>query len=267
MRVTFDTNTLDKAARPERSPKDPRQAGYLKVHRALSSGVLKGYFSETIITLEGVENTDRIQVFGGTQATVQEVRPYRSEDDREIVPVTIAVEQNRKPLHLEHSARVRAALGLGMRVLRGPPRIGWLRIEDPEGKIFEPDGSETQLPERLDRSFAVGEAIEARGVGYATFRQLAANFAARHGVQEFWFKSLGRARDVHEQNAVKRAVNEWADGDTIIAHYAYKNDYLCSEDYGKAGGLPSIFDLTNRDWLEATYSIKFVTLTQLAGMV
>jgi hypothetical protein len=51
MRITFDTNTLDKAARPARYPKDARQTNYLKVHQALSAGVLRGYFSETSLYL------------------------------------------------------------------------------------------------------------------------------------------------------------------------------------------------------------------------
>src|ERR1700686_4730855 len=54
MRVMFDSNTLDRAARPERFPKDPRQAEYIKVHDALAAGTLKGYFSETLVTLEAI---------------------------------------------------------------------------------------------------------------------------------------------------------------------------------------------------------------------
>ncbi len=65
MRVTFDTNTLDKVARPERFPKDPQQAEFVKVHNAILAGKLKGYFSETIVTLEGIENKDRVSVLGG----------------------------------------------------------------------------------------------------------------------------------------------------------------------------------------------------------
>jgi hypothetical protein len=63
----FDTNTLDRAARPARFPKDPRQAEYIKVHDALAAGTLKGYFSETLVTLEAVENKDRIDVLGSTR--------------------------------------------------------------------------------------------------------------------------------------------------------------------------------------------------------
>ena len=35
MRVTFDDNTLDKAVRPELSPKDPNQPDFFKIHQAI----------------------------------------------------------------------------------------------------------------------------------------------------------------------------------------------------------------------------------------
>ena len=38
LRVTFDSNVLDLACRPERFPKDPRQSLMQKVHDALASG-------------------------------------------------------------------------------------------------------------------------------------------------------------------------------------------------------------------------------------
>ena len=71
MKVTFDTNGLDRVCRPEKHPKDPRQMDFYKVQTALASGKIKGYFSETIVTLEGIENKDRIQVLGGTRVETQ----------------------------------------------------------------------------------------------------------------------------------------------------------------------------------------------------
>ncbi len=54
MRVTFDTNALDKAVRPGRHPKDPNQPLFQKVHEALKSTVIEGFVCETMITLEGI---------------------------------------------------------------------------------------------------------------------------------------------------------------------------------------------------------------------
>ena len=53
---------LDKAVRPERCP---------GIHRALISGSMKGFFSDTIITLEAVENSARVQVFGDTRSVTK----------------------------------------------------------------------------------------------------------------------------------------------------------------------------------------------------
>jgi hypothetical protein len=43
MRVAFDTNTLNKAARPGRHPKDPNQGDYAMINAALAAKRLMGY--------------------------------------------------------------------------------------------------------------------------------------------------------------------------------------------------------------------------------
>ena len=76
-----------------------------------------------------------------------------------------------------------------------------------------------------------------------------------------------RAADVHEVNAVNRAVAEWADGDSIAAHIGYGLDCFCTGDEGNSSGAASVFDAANRAWLSATYGVKFVTMKQLASML
>jgi len=67
MRVTFDTNTLDRAVRPSRFSKDPRQPEYLKVNQAIRTHAIEGFFCETLVTLEGIQNKDRSAVFESTR--------------------------------------------------------------------------------------------------------------------------------------------------------------------------------------------------------
>jgi hypothetical protein len=293
MKITFDTNSLDRVSRPERHPKDSQQMDFYKVQAALTSGKIKGYFSETIVTLEGIENKDRIQVLGGTRVETQ-IRHGVEDPGGEVIRVEIQPKQNRRPLHQEHLARVQAALKIGMRALR-VPRIGWIRIEDKDGSFFAPD--ELELSERLDGTMSAARAIESRGVGRAVIEDLGRTFAARDRAEierkqeeehaaldvllksagmpgapkiwfdEPWFESLNRAKDVHEVNAVKRAVSEWADGDSVAAHIGYRNDLFCTDDQGKSSGSSSVLDSGNRDWLEATYGVRFVTVSELANLV
>jgi hypothetical protein len=258
VKITFDTNTLDHAARPKLFPKDPPE--FMKVHDAIVAGTAKGYFSETLITLEGIQNKDRVSVLGDTWLE----RQIRS-TGQTVININLTVRQERKPLHEKVFARIHAARQIGMRALRGPARVGEVYVEDPDETLFEPDRSEEKLAKRLNKTAALARAIEARGAGFAVASSLAAFFAKRDGTFDIpWSRSLRRARDIHEQRQVQRAIAEWADADSIAAHIAYDIDLFCTEDHGKRAGAPSVFDCNNRTWLEKTYGVKFVTFSELA---
>jgi hypothetical protein len=266
MRVTFDTNTLDRAVRPERFPKDPRLTEYRAVHDALADGSVEGFFCETLIIIEGVQKRDRAQVFASTRLR-SEIQPETiGRDGIATVPINLKVEQQRPPLPSEVVARVQAALALGFRVL-GTPRIGQTRIDDPHNTIYVSESSDDAISARLDRYHKVAVAIEARGLGARQVQDLAMKFVQRDGATEHWFHSLVRAKDVHEENAVMRACAEWADGDSLAAHFGYGNDLFCTEDAGKSAGAPSILSAENRAWLERDHGVKFVTLTELVALL
>src|ERR1022692_2808286 len=103
--VTFDTNTIDKAARPGRFPKDPSRADFVRVNEALAAGKLSGYFSETLITLEGIQNKDRARVFNSTTLR-QESETETVSNGATTIQMRSVVEQQRDPLHPEHVARI-----------------------------------------------------------------------------------------------------------------------------------------------------------------
>jgi hypothetical protein len=113
MRVTFDTNTIDRAVRPERFPKDSRPNEYIRVRDALADGRIRGYIRDTLFTLEGMEKVDRAEVYGGTtlvssrsQTTVQ-----TADGPQTAIQINMKVHQpGRKALHPELARRIRSAL-------------------------------------------------------------------------------------------------------------------------------------------------------------
>jgi hypothetical protein len=258
--VTFDSNTLDKAARPPRFPKDPDQAAYTRVYDALSTGRLKGYFSETHVTLEGIKNVDRVKVLGSTRLDQQS-----SSNGKNAITLSLTVQQDRKPLPPEFPRRIQAAHKIGMRALRGPARFGWVCIKDDDGTFFEPDASMLERIQRSDRTNEMADAIAARGVGHAIAVKLGLDFSVRDGASgEWWLHGLLRAKDVLECTQVERAVAEWADGDSIAAHYGYGIDLFCSKDFGQKASSASVLDCENRKWLNEKFGVQFVTLVELA---
>jgi hypothetical protein len=258
MCITFDTNTFDKASRPTVYSKDPEQREMIAVHKALKRGHIQGFLCDTALTLEGITNDQRATVFGSTQT-----RSSLAQTAEDTFTITITPEQvDRAPLHPKQSERFIEAFALGIRLL-GAPRIGMPRAEEQFYALEDP----AMLGERLNRFFDLARKIEARSLGSSRAHGIAAHFAGRACAQGPWFTALGAATDIHETHEVARAVAEWADGDSVAAHYAYGNDIFCTLDNGKAEtrrGQPAVLDVNNRAWLTEEFGIQFSTLRELA---
>lgn len=279
LRVTFDTNVLDLACRPERFPKDPRQPLMQKVHDALAKGQIEGFYSVTMLTIEGIMRRDRAEVFAGTRTVMQPetshitrnsdlpdaIREKVGSGDLETIAMEFRVEQpGRKPPHPEVIARMKAAKALGLKVLKDVPRIGAFHITDPTGKYYLKRGEGAELKAWIDKAHEVAQAIEARGIGFAQVTALGENMAASDPASA-WFRSLDQATDVHQERAVERAFGEWADGDSVAVHVAYGLDVFCSADVGNSNAANSVLDPIHRAWLTATYGVRFMTFEDLAA--
>jgi hypothetical protein len=59
MRVTFDSNSWRPVVRPDKHPKDPRNADFVKINNALKHGRIKGFIVDTVATIEGIPRVDR----------------------------------------------------------------------------------------------------------------------------------------------------------------------------------------------------------------
>jgi hypothetical protein len=203
-----------------------RRAQCTTIRRALESKRIEGFFCETLVTVEG-----------GTE---------------------------RLPLRQETVARISRALDLGMRIISAP-RIGSVRVDDPKGDLYLADADEAALSMRLGRYESIATAIEARGLGFAKLLVVAELLARRAAFSENWYVSLKRASASSDIKKVARAVAEWADGDSVAAHYAYAIDLFCTEDRAKKAGRQSVMHSAHRAWFRRVYGVKFVDIGELAA--
>lgn len=270
--VTFDTNVLDLACRPERFPKDPRGQRLHTVKDALIAGTINGFYPVTMLTIEGIMRKDRAEVFSGTrirrgpETASAQIVADRSENsaamiNEEAVELLLSVEQpNRKPLHSEVIARTQAAHALGVRALKSVPRIGNFHIDDPKGEFYLTNGEGDSLANWITKTHEVCRAIESRGIGIAQVKALGQSMA---GPQEAWFSALQNSKDIHDERAIERAFGEWADADAIASHIAYGIDVFCSSDVGNSNVQNSVLDSENRAWLTSTYGVRFMNFDEL----
>ena len=222
---------------------------------------------------------DRAKVFAGTRQITQPevseitrnvnqpeaIREIVGNEDLETITTEYQVEQSdRKPLHPEVKARIKAAKAIGVKVLKAVPRCGAFQITDPTEDWYLKTGEGADLKAWIDKAHEVALAIESRGVGFAQVKALGASMNTS-GPTRPWFQLLAETNDIHKQREVERAFSEWADGDSLAAHVAYGLDIFCSEDVGKSNATNSVLDPTNRAWLNKTYGVQFMTFEQLAS--
>ena len=254
--VTLDSNALAAVVSPETS-----QGGWgpaaASVRSSIQDGRVRAFFSETHITLEGIQAKSRADTLGKTRL----VSGSTSTSPRQIT-LTIAMEHFRAPLDRRFAERVREARALGIWPLRTAMRMCWYHL--PSEDLYQPAGGIGELVQCMEKVNTLSNEIAKRGVGYARAVELGMRFADQSNPNRptLWTTGL----KVAEPNEVRRAIAEWSDGDGIAAHYGFGVQLFCTQDEGKSSG-KSVLDAENRQWLTEEYGIEFVTLAELARRV
>lgn len=271
MRVTFDSNVWQKVVVPEKFPADPRASDLLEINDALRDGRVHGFISETVATLEAIRKIDRGTYFSGASPKVGST--VRAHTHTARLSMTVGPDDSLHPgLMPVLSDRLSAAVAMGMRLLPAP-RIGMPRPPSFTDALGNPDPGkfatrDDYLPAGYNDAYAaVGRQIEKRGVGRAVVEEVAAGIAKRIGGASLpWFAYLEKAQGPVEEKAVEKGVAEWADGDAVASHIASGNEYFCTHDMGKSASV-SVFDPTNRAWLEQEFNIRLVDVPDLAALI
>ena len=257
MRITFDSNVWRIVASPYAFPNDPEIATFLKINSALTAGKISAFVSETIFTLEAIKKTARQQILA-TQKSKCSCTESQLPDGTIKLSFTIGPDAGSHPGNNHYlNKHWTDAEKFGFKIL-GIPRIAGIQNPDLKHEWFV--GITHEIANRLgdcDRE------IEANGCGISQIKQIGQQYAPAN---EPWHKGIALAPN-SEEGSIAKAVAEWADGDTVAAHYAYGNDYICTRDIAKSGGPDSVFAPKNRIWLKQRFGVDFVTLVDLSTMI
>ena len=157
LRVTFDSNAYRQAVDPSRSRRDASPAELRKINAALKDGRIRGYLSETLATLEGVQKAQRGAYFARVKPTIRSVAEELP-DGLIKLGITIQADDSLHPaLHTIVARWIAAATLLGLRFLYAP-RIGAPRpselLSDANFAIEATDEVRRRRQERFLRGLA-----------------------------------------------------------------------------------------------------------------
>ena len=257
-KVTFDSNAYRQVVDPDRAHRDASIGELKKINAAIRDGRVVAFVNETVVTLEGVQNDARGEFFAGVEPRVRRAGLERPDGKVKLGFLIEADDSLHPGLPPIAAEWIRAAIALGFKFLRAP-RIGAPR--PPEFLVEGNFATDDDQKARQDRFSEAVRSIENLGVGMAPIRALGERIKARNGLPGAWFKALNQVQDEQENGELKRAVREWADGDTVAAHISYGIDILCTKD--ERGN--SIFSEKNRAWLQQKYGVRILSLSQLAA--
>ena len=256
IRVTFDSNVWRIVASPDKFPKEQLLQAYRKINDLIQNKCILPCLAETVFTLEAIKKIDRKIFFGSYEP---EVTASAQETGNGQIKISLVIKPkaNVHPGNNSYlSTHLQDALKLGFKLLH-QPRIAGVKNHDISEEWFLADNN-VAIEKRQDRFNACLSEIESRGCGISHIKNIGNNFSnGRH-----WLEGIRNAPTGEDANIVK-AVAEWADGDSVAAHVAYKNTYFCTKDKGKNTAYNLILSEANKLWLDSKYNVKFVTPTEL----
>lgn len=244
MKITFDSNSWEQVF-------DPIDRNWAPVRAAISSGRIAGFICEAGFRIEAIRKRERAAYFAEPAMEVQ--LPFSTVVKNGMPYIQIMSFGPNDEVHPGlpeiQVVKLKAALAAGVRLMRG---VAWLGLPSPVDIRDPALFVQTSDPEREQRQIDAAARIEARGVGKAAF-DAAGGWNAQPGTS-------------YNEKVFAKACAEWADGELVASHVAYRNDILCTNDLARAAGT-SIFDPTNRAWLATEFGVQFVTLAELLRLL
>jgi len=257
LRITFDANVWKPAASPHRFPKAPNLAALQAIQAAAAAGKFLPTVPESVFTLEAVKEALRVRFSRETANGIKADGSGPADGTMKIGRPNAAPVPRTHPEGNPHLARFWDDALLSRFKLLRCPRLVLSGDAELRNEWFIPASYDI-----VKRFNAFSRGIESTGCGLS---RLQAIEAQEPRAKPPWHEAIAAAT-VPLATAITKAVAEWVDGDTVSAHYAYANDYICTTNAG-VGGPHSIMSTQNRDTVLRRINIRFLGPDELAAML
>lgn len=261
-KITFDSNVWRLVLDPEKFSNDPEIEYCRQINEYIKKGYLLPCISETMFTYEAINKVNRKEFFANYKAEI-EASPLPSKDGMTGIRFTIKPDVSYHPGNNSYFSKyLEKAIHLNFKILKCVRIGGIVNPEITEDMFLVQD--EVEMHYRLDTSAKVSKIIEDElKCGFHHIKEIGIKYSP---TLNDWKEGIKNAPDSVNVNIAK-AVAEWADGDSIAAHIAYKNDYFCTRDKAISAGNTSILSSNNLAVLKKKYGLKIISIKELNGII
>ena len=253
MKITFDSNVWERVINEE-------EHHLVKIKNKIREGKIQAYICEIALTLEAIQRNQRFEFFENYQPciTVEDLPP---ENGMFRMQVGVRPNTEQHPgIHPRPRETLLQARDLGFKVLRMTNGPGAVRTEEIPDDMYARQDDIEEFERYRELLANCSDFIMGLGCGQAAYNQFKAQFN---------LVSSGSSQSTpseQEQKKFIKAIAEWADGDSLAAHYAAGNDFFCTNDKAGNAGTNSIFHVENRTQLEKAFGIKIISSSEAAQL-
>ena len=251
--ITFDTNVwrrLDNEEKPH----------LVEIKNKIQDGKIQPYICEIALVLEAIQRILRPEFFENykPRMTGEDLPP---ENGKLRILASIAPNTELHPgLPAVLKADLLKARDLGFRVLR-MAHLGTVRTTEIPDDMYVKNANINEFWEYANLMAKCSDYITGLGCGQSDYNQFKEEYNLVGSVV-----SESHTIPVEHRERFARAIAEWADGDSLAAHYATGNDFFCTNDTARKAGTGSIFYDQNRAQLEKAFGIKIISSCEAAQL-
>lgn len=258
MKVTFDSNVWENIVSPDRD-----QSGVYEVlHSDICNNAIKPYFCEVALSLESIFKTNRLS-HTSTYKPKIEVVTEEFDGNRFHGVVGFGPDNDAHPgMHSVLKTKYLNAVAIGFKVL-AMTNIGTARAKEIRDETKIGFSSIDDFWDYADRLHECSTYIESLGCGSDTYHKL----VEKYDIKMSPYKRLAQMASKTEVKQFAASVAEWADGDSISAHYAYGNDYFCTSDQAGNAGSKSVFYPGNLRLVSEKFGLQVVSPEELVNLI
>lgn len=251
--VTFDSNILETIVDPL---KKINNSDARIIFNFISAKKIIPYISETYATHESIPKKVRGSFLKNYKAKIETQTLVKS--DQITLNLSIGSDKN-SPAVLSDYQKVLVPnlISLGFRFICLSRIGGFLCPELSDNWYLECDN----IREKHNKGFELVRFFEKNhNSGKAFLMQL----LQKHNLSKLDWNKL---YELSSDTKIAQAIAEWADLDSIGAHYGYDIDYFCTLDMGRGAGQNSIFSESNKQILLNDFGVKIVSPTELVQLL
>ncbi len=251
LKVTFDSNVWEKVVSGDNK--------FLKIRDNILSGNIEPYICEIAISLESIRKRERLSFWKGYESKA-EIVGEKFEENKFSGTICFGPNNEAHPgLHHVLKDCLLKANSMGFKVLT-MTNIGTVRSPVIPDEMKISFSKIDDFWEYADELNDCSNFIQSLGAGAAEYF----NLVEMYGLHGHSVMRIARELPDKLEKQFFQCVAEWVDGDALSAHYAYKNDFFCTQDSGKNAGSKSVFFPDNIRKVTEKFNVKVISASELS---